>query len=125
MAIAAVFTGFVLLLAAVGTASVRTREGSDEERIEQAAVRLLDAFLEVPELRDGACLSAALLNGTPDLDHLSPSRSYDLRVSDIVLGIEWAYGPGTRGDYRVAFGASCVAHEDTVTVGRVVAAVGS
>jgi hypothetical protein len=124
VAIAAVFTGFALLLAAVGTAAVRTREASEMERIDEAAVRLLDAFLEVPELRLGGCLSAAALNGTVNLDALSPSRSYDVRVSDVVLGIGWGFGPGTRGDYRVAFGAACVAHGDTVTPARVVAAVG-
>lgn len=124
-ALAAVFTGFALLLAAVGTAAQRAGDAGASERLDEAARRLLDAFLEAPELRDGSCLSASALNGTSDLDRLSPSRGYRVTVVDIVLRIAWGFGLGTWGDYRVAFGASCVAHEVTVTAARVVVAVGS
>ena len=124
-ALAAVFTGFALLLAAVGAGAVRTRDAAEAERLDEAAGRLLDAFLDDPELREGSCLSASALNGTSDLDRLSPSRGYRVTVVDIVLGIAWGFGLGTWGDYRVAFGASCVAHEVTVTAARVVVAVGS
>jgi len=124
-ALAAVFTGFALLLAAVGAGAVRTRDAAEAERLDEAAGRLLDAFLDAPELREGRCLSASALNGTLDLDRFSPSRSYRVAVTDVVLGTTWDFGPGTQGDFQVAFGASCVAHERAVTAARVVVAVGS
>ena len=125
-ALVAVFAGFALLVASVGVAARRYGEAVESSRIEAAAGALLEAVLGDSRLSDGECLRARALNETASLDRLSPSRTYEVTVEDVVTGLRWAFGPGTRGDYRLALGATCLSHgRGLVAAARVAVAVGS
>ena len=124
-AMAAVIAGFLLLVAALGVAVERGRARSEAARMGEELAALRDAFLADPILSDGGCLDARALNLTADLARLSPSRSYEVLVSDIATRLQWTFGDGVRGDSRVSLSAACIRYgRDLVTAARVSVAVG-
>jgi hypothetical protein len=124
IAVATVLTGFVVLLAAVGTAARRAEALSESARLESAAGELLASFLGDVALRRGRCLDGLQLD-TLVLDRLSPSRSYLVTVDDVRGLRTWSYGGGLRGDFRTASAAACVDFGTAVHPARVSAAVGA